>query len=103
MSADLPNDTGSAPLAFPHDDPLAEFGERVLLITRKGCHLCEDAEAVVADTCADLGVSWRPVDVDADPRLRERYTDHVPVTFVDAEQLSIWVLDPAKLRAALTR
>ena len=74
---------------------------RVLLLTRRGCHLCVEAEAAVRRTAADLGVTWRAVDVDTDERLRARFTDHVPVTFVDGAQFAIWFLDPGALRAAL--
>lgn len=57
---------------------------------------------MVRSTCAELGVEWRAVDVDTDERLRVRYTDHVPVTFVDQQLLSRWFVDGAALRAALT-
>lgn len=76
---------------------------RVVLLTRDGCHLCVEAEAVLKRTCEDLGVGWRAIDVDTDERLRSKYTDHVPVTFVDQELLGYWFLDEAALRAALGR
>lgn len=75
---------------------------RVVLLTRDGCHLCVEAEATAARTCAEMGVSWRALDVDSDPELRARYTDHVPVTFVDQKLLGYWFLDGAALREALT-
>ncbi len=75
---------------------------RVLLLTRLGCHLCVEAEAAVRRIAADLGVTWRAVDVDTDERLRARFTDHVPVTFVDRELHGYWFVDEAALRGALT-
>lgn len=75
---------------------------RVLLLTRSGCHLCVDAEAVVRSACEDLGVLWRSVDVDSDETLRARFTDHVPVTFVDQRLLSYWFVDDGVLRGTLT-
>lgn len=75
----------------------------MLLLTRDGCHLCVDAEAVLKGTCEELGVGWRAIDVDTDERLRAKYTDHVPVTFVDRELLGYWFLDEAALRAALAK
>ncbi len=74
---------------------------RVLLLTRAGCHLCVDAEAVVRSTCEEQGVGWRSVDVDSDDELRARYTDHVPVTFVDQRLLGYWFVDASALRGAL--
>lgn len=47
----------------------------VTIYTRRGCHLCEEAEALL------LRHGLRPtmVDIDADPALRERYNECVPV------------------------
>lgn len=80
---------------------------RVRLLTRAGCHLCEEARAVVAQVCAERGETYEEVDLDAaaadDPALLRRYTDEVPVTFVDGSQHDYWRVDPARLRAALAR
>jgi glutaredoxin len=75
---------------------------RVVVITRDGCHLCTEALTIVETVCDLLGVEWLAVDVDADEELRSVYTDHVPVTFVDGREFSIWVLDADRLRASLT-
>ena len=74
---------------------------RVVVLTRPGCHLCDRAVAVVAEVCAEVGADWTTRDVDADPELRRRYTDEVPVTFVDGAQHDFWRVDPQRLRAAL--
>ena len=36
-----------------------------------------------------------------DDALRAEFTDHVPVTFVDGEQFSLWFVDRERLAAAL--
>ena len=66
---------------------------RVTLYTRQDCHLCEAALEVVARVCADLGETFE---------LRERFTDEVPVTFVDGRQHDFCRVDDQRLRAALT-
>ncbi|WP_246043221.1 glutaredoxin family protein [Tessaracoccus massiliensis] len=71
------------------------------MLTRDGCHLCVEAEATVRSTCEELGVGWRSLDVDTDEQLRSRFTDHVPVTFVDQELLGYWFVEESALRAAL--
>lgn len=76
-------------------------GDRVVVLVRDGCHLCDDAVVTIAAVCRERGVSWRSVDVDAEPALKARYTDHVPVTFVDGVQHALWFVDAAKLTAAL--
>ncbi|MFW7414667.1 glutaredoxin family protein [Demequina sp. SO4-18] len=74
---------------------------RVSLITREGCHLCPDARDVVRAACDEAGVEWREVDVDADPRLQERFADEVPVVIVDGQVVGFWRIDPARMRSAL--
>ena len=76
---------------------------RVLVLTRQGCHLCDQAIEVVAAVCAETGDFYATRDVDADPELVRLYSDQVPVTFVDGAQHDFWRVDPARLRAALTR
>ena len=80
---------------------LAERAERVVVLTRQGCHLCDEAIAQVAAVCADTGEQYAIVDVDSDPQLQRRYTDQVPVTFVDGAQHDFWRVDPVRLKAAL--
>ena len=74
---------------------------RVTLYGRTDCHLCDEARTVVARVCADLGESFEEIDVDSDPALRERFTDEVPVTFVDGRQHDFWRVSESRLRAAL--
>ena len=45
------------------------------LYTRRGCHLCDDAKAVLERH----GVPFHEVDVDQDADLRARYNECVPV------------------------
>lgn len=74
---------------------------RVLILGRPGCHLCDDARAVVARVCADLEVGWEERDITADPDLLERYWEQIPVTLVDGEQHDFWRVDERRLRDAL--
>jgi glutaredoxin len=75
---------------------------RVRLLAKPGCHLCDDARAVIEAVCADLGVTYDEVDVTADADLMRQYGEEIPVTFVDGEQHDFWRVDAARLRAALT-
>ncbi|GAA1940590.1 glutaredoxin family protein [Nocardioides hwasunensis] len=74
---------------------------RVTLYSRPGCHLCDDARAVVARVCEDLGESFAEVDITTDDDLEDRFREEVPVTFVDGRQHDFWRVDEARLRAAL--
>ena len=74
---------------------------RVVVYSRADCHLCEVAEQLVAEVCADTGDSWVRIEVDGDADLVERFTEQVPVTFVDGKQHDFWRVDERRLRAAL--
>jgi glutaredoxin len=74
---------------------------RVTLYTRADCHLCAEAGAVIAAVTAELGTSWRAVDVDADPEDRAEYGDLVPVVLVDGVVLGYYRIETDRLRQAL--
>jgi glutaredoxin len=76
---------------------------RVRLYSKPGCHLCDDARAVVSDVCAELDVVWDEVDITADEDLAARYWEQIPVTLVDGRQHDFWGVDRRRLRAALSR
>lgn len=82
--------------------PVPDEGRpRVTLYSRPGCHLCDDARAVIAGVCAELGEEFVEVDVDGDPQLAARYGHEVPVTLVDGRQHDYWRVDRDRLVAAL--
>ena len=73
----------------------------VVLVTRAGCHLCEQAEPVVARAAADAGLPLEVRDVDATPEDHERWTDKVPVVLLDGVEHAYWTIDERVLRKAL--
>ena len=74
---------------------------RITLIGKPGCHLCDDARAVVARVAEDLGVGWSELDITADQALSEEYGEQIPVTLVDGRRHDFWRVDEVRLRAAL--
>ncbi len=76
---------------------------RVTLYGRQGCHLCDEARAVIQRVCGDLGEEYDEVDIDTDEELQRRFSDEVPVTFVDGKQHDFWRVDEQRLRTALAR
>jgi glutaredoxin len=74
---------------------------RVTLYSRPGCHLCDDARAVIDEVCRELGEAYVEVSIDDDPELQRRFAEEIPVTFVDGRQHDFWRVDPARLRRAL--
>jgi hypothetical protein len=81
--------------------PVSKPEQRVLLLTRPGCHLCEQAREIIAKVTAELGVSWIERDITGSPDDLTDYADMIPVTFVDGVQLDFWRVSEDRLRAAL--
>ncbi|MFJ8112899.1 glutaredoxin family protein [Streptomyces sp. NPDC096132] len=74
----------------------------VTLIGKPDCHLCEDAEAVVAKVCGELGVPWEQKDITQDRALHDEYWEQIPVVLVDGRQHTFWRVDEVRLRKELT-
>jgi glutaredoxin-like protein DUF836 len=64
------------------------MGVRYELVTRQGCHLCDEMAALLDDVLPGYGLSWSPRDVDVEPELRARFTDVVPVLLRDGQPVA---------------
>jgi hypothetical protein len=83
------------------DPRVTDVAPRIRMLGRPGCHLCDEARAVIARVAADLGVGWEERSILEDPLLLEQYGEQIPVTFVDGRQHDYWRVDESRLRAAL--
>lgn len=75
---------------------------RVTVYTRVGCHLCREAERVVADVAHGLA-DVELVDIDGDAAITERYTVRVPVVAIDDVELFEFQVDAEDFRIALAK
>ncbi|HLN77394.1 MAG TPA: glutaredoxin family protein [Nocardioidaceae bacterium] len=80
---------------------LGETPPRVVLYSKPGCHLCDNAREVIAAVCAELGESFDEVDITTSEDLVHAFGEQIPVTFVDGEQHDFWRVDAKRLRDAL--
>jgi glutaredoxin len=76
---------------------------QVTLVTRTGCHLCEEAERLLRRLSAELGFAYREVDVDASPVLQDEFSDRVPVILLDGKEHGYWRVEEPRFRKALAR
>ncbi|WP_029289821.1 glutaredoxin family protein [Cellulomonas sp. HZM] len=75
---------------------------RVVLYGRQGCHLCDDARALVTELAAEAGAGWREVDVDeVGGATLEEYGELVPVVEVDGVRQGYWRISADRVRRAL--
>ncbi len=72
----------------------------VTVYTRRGCHLCEEAERIVAAEARGRAEVVL-VDIDADETLTDRYTVRVPVVAVDGVEVAELVVGREEVAEAI--
>jgi glutaredoxin len=70
-----------------------------VFVTRPGCHLCEDAQAVL-DRIGEPYTVWA---LDGDRELEAEYGDRVPVVILDGEEHGYWRVEEERLRRDLAQ
>jgi glutaredoxin len=75
----------------------------VTLYGRPGCHLCDDALAVLERVRADQPFALRTVNIEDDDALLRAYLERIPVVVLDGEEVYDYHVDERDLRARLAR
>ncbi|MDH6235628.1 glutaredoxin family protein [Cryobacterium sp. CG_9.6] len=78
------------------------------LIGKPGCHLCDDARAVVTSVMQNV-VEERPapqivleeLSILDDAALQALYVEDIPVLLINGKVHNYWRIDPVRLRTAL--
>lgn len=73
----------------------------ITLIGKPGCHLCDEARAVVVAVAAETGTPWHELSLLDDPALADEYWEQIPVIKVDDRIIAFWHVTADQLRAAL--
>jgi glutaredoxin len=73
----------------------------VTLYSRPGCHLCEDAKAVIEPLLAEFGFTLREVNIDLNAEFAELYSWDIPVVFVGKHKAAKHRVDPRQFRRQL--
>ena len=73
------------------------------LVTRTGCHLCDEMEAVLLRVLPRHGMELGYRDVDAEPELLERFSDVVPVLLRDGVPVAKIRLSEAAIERLIRR
>ena len=78
----------------------------LVLYTRPGCHLCEEAHDAIEVVLADRVTRGMPVpalierNIEADPELHRRYLERIPVVEIGDQRIEL-VVTVGKLRRVL--
>ncbi len=74
----------------------------VVLVGRRDCSLCDEAERVLQDVMPGFDATWRKVDLDVD-RGFEAFREEIPVVLVNGRKAFKYRVDPDRLRRRLAR
>ena len=74
---------------------------RLTLLGKPGCHLCDDARAIVLEVAGERGLELEERNILEDPELLDTYAEEIPVVLIDDRVHTIWRVDPDRLRRAL--
>lgn len=84
-----------------NDQPFAKA--RVVIYTRPGCHLCDEAKAEIARAnCPDL-FQLEEINIEDDPELTRRYGYDIPVIKINGAHVFKHRLDAADFKRELQR
>ena len=70
----------------------------VIIYSRPGCHLCDEAKAVMlSGDCSDRFM-LEEVNIESDPELLNKYKYDIPVVVIDGVEAFKHRVDPAQFR-----
>ena len=75
----------------------------VTVYGRPGCHLCDDALAVIDRIRADTPFALETLNIEDDDALLRAYLERIPVVALDGVEVYDYYVDEADLRARLAR
>lgn len=76
---------------------------RLVLLTRRDCHLCHEAAEVLERVLPEYQVGLEVIDVDSRPELNDRHGEEVPVLLIDGRKAFKYRVDESRLRRRLRR
>ncbi|RFA16847.1 thioredoxin family protein [Subtercola boreus] len=78
------------------------------LVSKPGCHLCDDARSVIETVVEGLArrepsvvVDVHEVSIFDDQALYDEHVEDIPVVLIDGRVHTFWRVDPARLTSAL--
>src|SRR5690349_5611903 len=74
---------------------------RVEIYSRPGCHLCDEAKAVIESVGSRHRLDVRVINIENDPELEARYGTEIPVVFINGRKSFKYRVDSVELERRL--
>jgi glutaredoxin len=76
---------------------------QVIVYSRPGCHLCDEAKAVIAAAGCDDQFMLTEINIETDPELMAKYQYDVPVISINGVETFIHRVDPTEFHLKILR
>lgn len=76
---------------------------RIEIYSRPGCHLCDEAKAVIERVRRRYPFSMRTIDIERDPELEREYGEQIPVIFINGNRAFQFHVDEQELLLEVKR
>jgi glutaredoxin len=73
------------------------------IYSRPGCHLCDEAKAVIERVQQRFAFILRVINIERDPALEKEYGEQIPVVFVNGSKAFKYHVDEAELEKKVKR
>ena len=75
----------------------------VIIYSRPGCHLCEEAKAAIQHAGCDDQFTLEEINIESDNELLRKYKYDIPVITIDGVESFIHRVDAKEFRTRITR
>ena len=75
---------------------------QVEIYSKPGCHLCEEAKAVLERVRRSLPFDLREINIEESPAHHERFKEEIPVIFINGKKAFKFRVDEKALRRYLS-
>ena len=75
----------------------------VIIYSRPGCHLCDEAKAAIMSAGCDDQIVLQEINIESDEELLNKYKYDIPVITIDGIESFIHRVDPKEFRTRIIR
>jgi len=75
----------------------------VIIYSRPGCHLCEEAKAAIQQSGCTNEFTLEEINIESDTELLRKYKYDIPVIAIDGHESFIHRVNPKEFRTRITR
>jgi glutaredoxin len=75
----------------------------VEIYSRPGCHLCDEAKAVIEQVRRRFAFGLRVINIETDPELEKQYGEQIPVVFINGDKAFTYHVDESEFEEKVKR